>query len=85
MKVVLRKIGENLGIIFSERHVKTLGLKVGDRIEVTIQEGPSTFETQKNRPRYSLEELISESQETSLRDKEFVDWSLSFPVGNEYW
>lgn len=86
MKVVLRKIGENLGIIISERNIKTLGLKAGDKVEVKIQPEPFVRETQNVRPRYSLEELISESNETSsLGEKEFVDWSRSCPIGKEYW
>lgn len=85
MKVVLRKIGENLGIIISERNIKALGLKAGDKVEVKIQPEPLARETQNVRPRYSLEELISESNETSLGEKELVGWSCSCPAGKEYW
>jgi putative addiction module antidote len=83
MQITLREIGNSLGSIFPKPMIQNLGLKKGDKIDITEEDGKLVIEPIK-KPEYSLNELLAQCNNAApeLSDEDKA-WLNADPVGKE--
>ena len=81
MKTAVRKIGNSAGVIIAANALQVAGIKLGDEVE--IQESPGCIKITAAKPKYTLDELLAQCDQSALAPKELEDWDISQPVGNE--
>lgn len=83
MQITLREIGNSLGSIFPKPMIQNLGLKKGDKIDITEEDGKLVIEPIK-KPEYSLNELLAQCDSTITEfNEEDNEWLNAAPVGKE--
>lgn len=85
MKTNIRKIGNSSGAILPAAILKQLKLSEGDGVDIFASEGNIVIKPLKERPRYSLDELLAQCDESSELPEELKAWDEAKPVGNEIW
>ena len=83
MQITLREIGNSLGSIFPKPMLQNLGLKKGDKVDITEENGRLVIEPIKE-VEYSLQELLAQCNESNFElSQEDQVWLGSKPVGKE--
>jgi antitoxin ChpS len=78
----LRKVGGSVMFAVPPAFVETLNLKIGTTVSVTVDGGRLVLEAQ-NRPRYTLDELLSQCDSSLQLNREDNEWIDAKPVGSE--
>ena len=78
----LRKVGGSVMLAVPPALLNLLQLGVGARVDIRIEDGGLVV-TPRTRPRYSLEELLAQCDETAPAAAEDRAWLDAKPVGNE--
>ena len=81
MQATLRRIGNSTGLILPTGVLKTLKLKQGDSIDIETKN--DVILIKKDKPRYTLEELIAKCDPQAPPVTH--EWDNVKPVGNEIW
>ncbi len=81
MQATLRRIGNSTGLILPAGVLKTLKLKQGDSIDIETKN--DVILIKKDKPRYTLEELIAKCDPDAPPVTH--EWDNVKPVGNEVW
>ncbi len=81
MQTTLRRIGNSTGLILPTGVLKTLKLKQGDSIDIETKN--DVILIKKDKPRYTLEELIAKCDPDAPPVTH--EWDNVKPVGNEVW
>lgn len=83
MQIALRSIGNSIGGIIPKTMLENLGLKKGDKVDITEENGRLVIEPIK-KPEYSLNELLAQcdNKATALNDEDKA-WLNAEPVGKE--
>jgi len=81
MQTRLRRIGNSTGLILPTGVLKTLKLKQGDSIDIETKN--DVILIKKDKPRYTLEELIAKCDPDAPPVTH--EWDNVKPVGNEVW
>ena len=81
MQTTLRKIGNSTGLILPKSVLDALKLKNGDSIDIETKN--EVILIKKDKPHYSLEELIAKCDPDAPPVSH--DWDNIKPVGNEVW
>ena len=80
--VRLKKVGGSIMLAVPPAVLKSLGLSTGSELGMTINNGCLIIEPQK-RPRYSLEELLSQCDSNAEMSEEDREWIDAPAVGKE--
>ena len=77
----LRKVGGSVMLKVPPALLDILGLRVGARVDIAVENGRLIVEPRK-RPSYSLDELLAQCDETAPSDEDRA-WIEAKPVGDE--
>lgn len=78
----LRKVGGSVMLAVPPALLELLQLGVGARVDLGLEDGRLVV-TPRTRPRYSLEELLAQCDETAPAAPEERAWIDAPPVGHE--
>jgi antitoxin ChpS len=82
--VTLRRAGGSLVLTIPKAFARALGLAQGERIGVKLDDGKLVVEPAvRERPRYSLEELLAQCDPAAPLTAEDEEWLGGGPIGNE--
>jgi antitoxin MazE len=83
METTIRKFGNSKGVIIPAVLLKELNLDVNDKVDAKAVDGRIVIEAI-SKPEYSLNELLSQCNESSMAlDKEDKAWLNSPDIGRE--
>lgn len=83
MKIQLRKIGNSVGQIIPANLLQELDLQVGDTLDLSVLNGQLVAKPLKQRPRYTLDELLAKCDENAPLHSALDDWDNLEAVGLE--
>jgi antitoxin ChpS len=78
----LRKVGGSVMLAVPPALLDVLGLRAGVQVGIAIEGGRLVVEP-RQRPRYTLEELLAQCEPKARRTKEDREWLGSRPAGAE--
>ncbi|MCE2407185.1 MAG: antitoxin [Pseudomonadales bacterium] len=78
----LRKVGGSVMLAVPPALLDALDLSVGTKVAIGV-EGGRLVVHKNERPKYSLDELIKQCNDTLPADDEDLEWLDARPVGNE--
>ena len=78
----LRKVGGSVMLAVPPALLDVLNLGVGAKVDLGVQDG-RLIVAPRIRPRYSLEELLAQCDDTAADDDGDRAWLDAAPVGNE--
>lgn len=78
----LRKVGGSIMLAVPPAILDLLGLGAGAKVDIDIQDGRLVIEPDA-RPRYSLDDLLAQCDETAPTSGEDRAWVDAKPVGRE--
>jgi len=78
----LRKVGGSIMLAIPPALLDILRLRPGGKVGLAVQSGRLVVEPQQ-RPRYSLDELLTQCNPRARRSKEEREWLDDKPVGGE--
>ena len=78
----LRKVGGSIMMAIPPAVLEILRLRPGARVGVTVEKGRLIVEP-RQRPRYTLNELLAQCDPKAARSKEDREWLGNRPVGAE--
>jgi antitoxin ChpS len=78
----LRKVGGSVMLSVPPALLEILGLRPGAEVGVTVAKGRLIVEP-RNRPRYTLDELLAQCNRKIRRTKAEREWVAGKPVGRE--
>ena len=78
----LRRVGGSVMLAVPPPLLELLKLQAGARVDVGIEDG-RLIVAPRTRPRYSLDELLAQCDETAPADDGDRDWLEAEPIGNE--
>jgi antitoxin ChpS len=78
----LRKVGGSIMLAVPPALLEILHLQPGAKVGITVASGRLVVELQK-RPRYTLNQLLSQCNSKTRRSKKDSEWLDSKPVGRE--
>ncbi len=83
MKTTIRKIGNSAGMILPAVILKKLHLSDGDEIEISENGNQIMITPKKNRPEYTLKELLAQCDLKAPMPEAVKEWDKVQPVGRE--
>lgn len=84
MQLVVRKLGNSMGVTFPAALVKDLGIKLGQALDAANKDGVLVL-TPPARPRYALADLVAQCDPTAPMPADLVAWDRASAVGREAW
>ncbi len=78
----LRKVGGSIMLAVPPALLETLRLRPGARVDIAVENGRLVVEP-KQRPRYTLDELLAQCNPKARRTREEREWLDSKPLGGE--
>jgi antitoxin ChpS len=78
----LRKVGGSIMLAVPPALLDILNLQPGAKVELVVKSGRLVVEP-RQRPRYTLDELLAQCNPRARRGKEEREWSGGKPVGGE--
>ena len=78
----LRKVGRSVMLAAPPALIDVLELRAGARVNIAIEEGRLVV-APRTRPRYTLDELLAQCNETAPADDGDRAWLEAKPIGNE--
>ena len=78
----LRKVGGSVMLAVPPALLDALQLRPGSKVGLAVQNGRLVVEP-RQRPRYTLDELLAQCNPKAPRSKEDREWLDSKPVGHE--
>jgi antitoxin ChpS len=78
----LRKVGGSVMLAIPPALLELLRLRPGTKIGLAIESGHIVLKRQQ-RPRYTLQHLLAQSDRKVRRSKEHRDWLSGKPMGDE--
>lgn len=83
MNTVIRKIGNSAGAIIPMELLKRMNLKEGDTILISEERNSLVITKARNRPRYTLDELLKECDDNADYPEELKAWDNMPKAGDE--
>ena len=85
MQTTVRKIGNSTGIILPARLLRELGIREGDALEITVEDGKLVAQKiARPKPVFELASLIANTDFDAIRnDEELQQWQAMPPTGRE--
>lgn len=84
MKTQLRQVGNSVGQIIPVHVLRELDLQVGDELDLVVANGSIVAKPIKNRPQYSLDELLAKCDEDTPLSDDLKAWDTMDAVGLEH-
>ncbi len=78
----LRKVGGSIMLAVPPALIDMLHLRPGAKVDLEVRDGRLVVEPQR-RPRFTLDELLSQCNSKARRGQEEQEWLDSKPVGGE--
>jgi antitoxin ChpS len=78
----LRRVGGSVMLAVPRALLEVLGLQPGTEVGLGVEKGRLVVQPQQ-RPRYTLQELLSQSNQKVRRSKKDREWLNDKPVGRE--
>lgn len=85
MQTSIRKVGNSAGMTIPAALFKSQGLAIGDTVDIEEHDGYLLVRKLTEKPKYTLEQLLSQCDENAAKLEELNDWEASDKVGNEIW
>ena len=85
MQTTVRKIGNSAGIILPARLLRELGIREGDALEITVEDGKLVAQkVARPKPVFDLASLVANTDFDAMRsDEELQQWQAMPPAGRE--
>ena len=85
MQTTVRKIGNSAGIILPARLLRELGIREGDALEITVEDGKLVAQkVARPKPVFDLASLVVNTDFDAMRnDEELQQWQAMPPAGRE--
>ena len=85
MQTTVRKIGNSAGIILPARLLRELGIREGDTLEITVEDGKLVAQkVARPKPVFDLASLVANTDFDAMRnDEELQQWQAMPPAGRE--
>ena len=85
MQTTVRKIGNSAGIILPARLLRELGIREGDTLEITVEDGKLVAQkVARPKPVFDLASLVVNTDFDAMRnDEELQQWQAMPPAGRE--
>jgi antitoxin ChpS len=81
MKTIIKKIGNEIGVIIPDSILKKLDLKVGNKVDIDVINGQIVVS--KSKLKYTLDELLVKCDPNAPLTEEIKEWDQIKPVGLE--
>jgi len=78
----LRKVGGSVMLTIPPALLETLGLQPGEKVGIAVERGRLIVEP-RQRPRYTLDELLAQRNPKGRRTKQEREWLGGKPAGRE--
>jgi len=85
MQTSVRKVGNSAGMTIPAVLLKSQGLSIGDSLEIEEHDGFFILKKTTSRPKYTLDELLSQCEESAAVSDEMKEWDGLEKIGNEIW
>jgi antitoxin ChpS len=79
----LRAVGGSVMMAIPKAMLESLGLSANAKVTLRIDEAGRLVVEPRQRPRYTLEELVARCEPDTAQDEEARDWDQSGPIGRE--
>ena len=83
METTLRSIGNSKGAVIPVQLLKELDMNLGDKLDVKVENGSLVITPKSVKPKYTLEELLAQCDDSAPMPETLVEWDSAQPVGNE--
>ena len=83
METSLRSIGNSKGAVIPAQLLKELNISVGDKLDAKAENGALVITPKSVKPKYTLDELLAQCDESAPMPETLVEWDSAKPVGNE--
>lgn len=83
METAIRSIGNSSGIVIPKKILEKVRSKVGDKVDMKVENGHIVIKPKKDRPKYKLSDLINKCDTSSPMSDELKAWEDSQAVGKE--
>ena len=85
MQTTVRKIGNSAGTILPARLLRELGIREGDALEITVEDGKLVVQkVARPKPVFDLASLVANTDFDAMRnDEELQQWQAMPPTGRE--
>ncbi len=84
MEMILRKVGNSTALTFPQGLLRDLGIQAGQSLTLEkIKNGVITLVVQKQKPRYTLDELLAQCDINAEQPEDLALWDAAEPVGRE--
>ncbi|HDY7620015.1 TPA: AbrB/MazE/SpoVT family DNA-binding domain-containing protein [Vibrio vulnificus] len=85
MLKTLTSVGNSTALTLPQAYLQQLGLHKGSKVNITLNEGKITIEPVKTKPRFSIKELMANTDFDAMReDAELQAWHNKPSVGREH-
>ncbi len=81
--VALRQVGGSVAMVIPPAFLQALNLSVGSKVDLSLSEEKLVINPVRPKVKYSLEELLNQSDFESARTEESQIWLDAPQVGNE--
>ena len=81
--VALRQVGGSVAMVIPPAFLQALNLSVGSKVDLSLSEEKLVINPVRPKVKYSLEELLNQSEFESARTEESQIWLDAPQVGNE--
>jgi len=85
MQTSVRKVGNSAGMTIPAVLLKSQGLAIGDSLDIEEHDGYIVLKKACSRPKYTLDQLLSECDKSASVSDEMREWDGLEKVGNEIW
>lgn len=75
METSLRNIGNSKGAVIPAQLLKELGIHVGDKLDAKAENGTLIISPIHSKPKYILNELLAQCDESAPMPNELVEWN----------
>jgi len=80
-EISISKWGNSQGLRIPKETIKALGLNIGDKVKIFIENNRVIIEPIKKKKVYNIDELISKIPDNHVKESE----TFSTPMGKEIW
>jgi len=85
MQTSVRKVGNSAGMTIPAVLLKSQGLAIGDSLDIEEHDGYIVLKKACSRPKYTLNQLLSECDKSASVSDEVKEWDAINSVGKEIW
>lgn len=81
--IALRQVGGSVAMVIPPAFLKALKLSVGSKVDLSLNDNQLVINPARPKLKYSLEELLSQSDFEAARNEESQSWLSEPAIGKE--